>query len=109
MRGVRGSACSVWTVAARGRFWVVLWLLLFVLPTLVWVTARQTSALVAAAELNELRDQRSAMEARRAQLLQRVRKAESRGVLVPRAESLGLRTAADSEIVILEVPLRGGR
>ncbi len=104
----------MWTVAARGRgrgrgrFWVVLWLL-FVLPTLAWVIARQTSALVAAAELNELRDQRSAMEASRAELLQRVREAESRGVLVPRAEALGLRMAADSEIVILEVPLRDGR
>ncbi len=98
----------MWTVAASGRFWVVLWLL-FALPTLLWVIARQTSALVAARELNELRDQRSAMEARRAELLRRVREAESRGVLVPQAESLGLRMAADSEIVILQVPLRDGR
>ena len=78
--------------------------LLFVLAILVWVVARQTSAVVAAAELDSLRNQRSLLEAQRAQLLRRIRSAESRAVLIPHAESLGLRLPADSEIVILSAP-----
>jgi hypothetical protein len=83
--------------------WVTAWLL-FVLAILVWVVARQTSAVVAAAELDSLRNERSLLEARRAQLLRRIRSAESRAVLIPHAESLGLRLPADSEIVILSAP-----
>ena len=87
----------------RGRVWVALWLL-FVLAVLLWVVARQTSAVVAGAELDSLRNHRSLLEARRAELLRRIRQAESRAVLIPRAESLGLRLPADSEIVILSTP-----
>ena len=87
----------------RGRVWVTAWLL-FVLAILVWVVARQTSAVVAAAELDSLRNERSLLEAQRAQLLRRIRSAESRAVLIPHAESLGLRLPADSEIVILSAP-----
>jgi hypothetical protein len=95
-------------VQPRGRVWVTLWLV-FVLAILAWVVARQTSAVVNAGELDELRNQRSLLEARRAELLRRIREAESRAVLVPQAEALGLRLPADSEIVILPAPAPGER
>ena len=95
--------CS-WSVPApRGRLWIALWLG-FVLGVLAWVVARQTSAVVTAAELERLRNERSVLEGRRAELLRRLREAESRAVLVPRAESLGLRLPDDSSIVILQAP-----
>jgi hypothetical protein len=95
-------------VQPRGRVWVTLWLV-FVLAILAWVVARQTSAVVSAGELDDLRNERSLLEARRAELLRRIREGESRAVLVPRAESLGLRMPADSEIVILPAPISGER
>jgi hypothetical protein len=95
-------------VQPRGRVWVTLWLV-FVLAILAWVVARQTSAVVSAGELDEVRNRRSLLEARRAELLRRIREAESRAVLVPRAEALGLRLPADSEIVILPAPVPGER
>jgi hypothetical protein len=95
-------------VQPRGRVWVTLWLV-FVLAILAWVVARQTSAVVSSGELDALRNQRSLLEARRAELLRRIREAESRAVLVPRAEALGLRLPADSEIVILPAPTPGER
>ena len=85
----------------RGRHWVTLWLL-FVLGILAWVVARQTSSHLTARRLEELRTERSVHEALRADLIARIREAESRAVLIPRAESIGLREPADSEIVILE-------
>lgn len=88
---------------AKGRHWLALWLV-FLLAVLAWVVARQTSSLALARQLATVRTERSAAEAERAQLLQRIREAESRAVLVPRAEHLGLRLPADSEIVILRVP-----
>ncbi len=78
-----------------------LWLL-FVLAVLVWVTARQTSAHVTAGALEDRRNERSVVEAQKAQLMRRIRAAQSRAVLTPRAESLGLRVPADSEVVIVE-------
>lgn len=88
-------------MAIRGRLWVTLWLV-FVLAVLAWVVARQTAAHVRAARLNDVRTERSLADAQRAELLRRIREEESRAVLVPRAESLGLRFPNDSEIVILE-------
>lgn len=90
-------------MARRGRFWALLWLG-FVLVILAWVVTRQTSAVVAAAELNDLRTRRSTLEDQRAGLLRRIRRAESRAVLVPRAESLGLHLPGDSEMVRITVP-----
>lgn len=92
----------------RGRFWVALWLG-FALATLAWVVARQTSAVVTAGQLGELRERRGELEAREAELLARIRVARSREVLIPRAEALGLRLPADSEVVILQVPEPGKR
>jgi hypothetical protein len=81
---------------------VGLWLLFF-LGVLAWVVARQTSAYALATELTAARNQRSALEAQRAALVQRIRAAESRAVLIPRARNLGLRLPIDSEIQILIV------
>ena len=81
----------------------------FVLAVLAWVLARQTSAFIMAGELESLREERSMLEGNRAELLRRIRDAESRAVLVPRAESLGLRMPTDSEIVILQAPARRDR
>ncbi|HEX9690794.1 MAG TPA: hypothetical protein VGA22_01720 [Gemmatimonadales bacterium] len=89
--------------APRGRFWIGVWLV-FGLSVLLLVVARQTSGFVAVRHLDELRGERAALEAERAAFQQQVREAESRRVLVPRAESLGLRAPADSEIRILRVP-----
>ena len=90
-------------MAAKGRHWVGLWLLLL-LGMLAWVVARQTSSLAMAAQLTTLRNERSALEAERATLIQRIRAGESRSVLLARAKALGLRLPADSEIVILKLP-----
>jgi hypothetical protein len=87
----------------RGRVWVLGWLLFF-LAILVWVVARQTASVVAATELGELREERAQLEAQHAELLARIRTGKSRRVLIPRAEGLGLRLPADSEIIILQVP-----
>lgn len=95
-------------MATRGRWWLALWLV-FALGILTWVIARQTASVVLAAELAELRTERSAREAERAALQRRIREAGSRAVLVPRAERLGLRLPADSEIVILQLPEREER
>jgi hypothetical protein len=64
---------------------------------------RQTAAVVDAGRLDSLRVARSVLEARRTELIERVRNAESRQVLENRAAELGLRAAVDSEIVILTV------
>lgn len=90
-------------MATRGRYWLALWLV-FVLGVLSWVIARQNAALALAAELAERRSTRSAAEAERAALVRRIREAGSRGVLIPRAERLGLRLPADSQIIILQRP-----
>lgn len=95
-------------MAAKGRHWFVLWLV-FALGILAWVISRQTAAVVLAADLQVVRSERSAAEAEKAVLLRRIREATSRAVLVPRAESLGLRLPADSEIVILQEPARERR
>ena len=87
---------------------MAVWLASF-LGVLTWVVARQTASHVAATELREAQGQRSSLEAQRAYLLRRIRAAGSRAVLVPRAESLGLRLPADSEIIIVHVPIRKGR
>jgi hypothetical protein len=91
---------------ARGRHWLAFWLLFF-LGTLAWVVARQTASVVLASRLADAREQRSVLETRRAELIRRIRTAGSRTVLIPRAEALGLRLPADSEIIILQVPDSG--
>lgn len=88
----------------KGRHWVLLWLLIFLGGALV-VVARQTAAFRTAQRLRDLREERSALEARRADLERRIRVASSRQVLVPIAKrALGLHEPADSEFVLLVVP-----
>jgi hypothetical protein len=88
----------------KGRHWVLLWLLIFLACALV-VVARQTAALQTARRLAQLREQRSSLEARRAELERRIRLASSRQVLVPTAKrAFRLHEPADSEFVIFPVP-----
>ena len=68
------------------------------------VIARQTAALTAARELADLREARASLEGRRADLQRRVRAAQSRGVLVPKARKQGLRLPADTEIILIPTP-----
>lgn len=92
----------------RGRTWLGLWLVVF-LAVAIAVVARQRAALDIAADLNELREHRQALEAERAEYERRIRHASSRSVLVPRVESrLKLRLPSDSEYVTLQVPSPGG-
>jgi hypothetical protein len=62
-----------------------------------------------ATELRTLRNELSVLQAEKAALMRRIREAESRAVLIPRAESMGLRLPADSEIVILQGTMRERR
>jgi hypothetical protein len=94
-------------MAARGRHWLALWLV-FLLAILGWVVARQTASLALARQLSQLRTEHAAKADLRARLEQRIREAESRAVLIPRAERLGLRLPVDSEIIILQVPKAEG-
>ena len=83
---------------------MILWLLIFLGGALA-VVARQTAALRTARRLHDLREERSSLEARRAELERRIRIASSRQVLVPVAERLlGLHEPADSEFVVFVVP-----
>lgn len=90
-------------MAVKGRHWIAFWLVAL-LGALWLVIARQTAALNAARALTDLRDQRAALEGRRADLERRVRAAQSRAVLLPRAQSQGLRLPADTEIILLPAP-----
>ena len=89
----------------RGRHWIAFWLVAL-LAALWAVIARQTSALNSARALADLRDARASLEGRRADLDRRVRTAQSRAVLLPRARKLGLRLPADTEIILIPAPVR---
>ncbi|MGH7560134.1 MAG: hypothetical protein ACRENB_03845 [Gemmatimonadales bacterium] len=81
---------------------MLLWLLVF-LGTAVAVVSRQHDALVTARRLGEIRAERTTLEARRTELLARIKVASGRPVLVPRAERMGLRFPDDSEATVLEL------
>ncbi len=88
----------------KGRHWLMLWLLLFLL-VLLGITTRQTAGFRTARRLRDLQEERSALEARRGDLERRIRLASSRQVLVPIVErALGLHEPADSEFVLFAVP-----
>lgn len=92
----------------KGRHWLMLWLVIFVCVLLA-VATRQSAAFRTARRLGELREERTALEARRGELERRIRVASSRQVLVPIAErTLGLHQPSDSEFVLFVVPPRGG-
>ena len=88
----------------KGRHWVALWLLAFLLVALT-VVRRQNAALETTRELQQLRKTRAALEVSRSALVGDIHRARSRGVLVPLAQQkLGLRLPQDSEITILQDP-----
>ncbi len=91
----------------KGRHWIAVWLVAFLATT--WVVyARQTAAIRAARELTDLRSRRANLEGQRADLERRIRTAQSRAVLVPRAQArLGLHLPSDSEIILLPAPGSG--
>jgi hypothetical protein len=85
----------------KGRHWLMLWLVVFVCVLLA-IAARQGAGFRTARRLSELREERTALEARRAELERRIRVASSRQVLVPLAErTLGLHQPSDSELTLL--------
>ena len=91
----------------KGRHWMVLWLVIL-LCVLVAITTRQTAGFRTARRLRELREERLALEARRADLERRIRVASSRQVLVPQAQrALGLHEPSDSEFVLFVLPAVG--
>ncbi|HWB43071.1 MAG TPA: hypothetical protein VG500_17535 [Gemmatimonadales bacterium] len=81
----------------------MLWLIGFVCVLLA-IATRQRAGFHAARRLGELREERLALEARRADLERQIRVASSRQVLVPLAErTLGLHQPSDSEFTLLPV------
>lgn len=92
----------------KGRIWIAMWLA-FALVVLTWVVSRGTSGFKTAAELRNLRNERSVLQADKASLMRRIREAESRAVLIPRAAAMGLRLPVDSEVVILQTIMREER
>jgi hypothetical protein len=88
----------------KGRHWLMIWLLIFV-GVLVAITARQSAGFRTARRLRDLREQRTTLEARRADLERQIRVASSRQVLIPIAEQeLGLHLPSDSEFTLLVLP-----
>lgn len=88
----------------KGRQWLMIWLLVFLI-VLIAITTRQTEGFRTAARLRDLREERMALEARRGELVRRIRVASSRQVLVPIvARELGLHEPSDSEFVLFVVP-----
>lgn len=86
----------------RGRFWVILWLTVFLLAA-VAMQWRQTAAIATARRMGELREERLALEAEQAALERQIRLATSRKVLGARAEALGLHFPEDSEFIYLDL------
>jgi hypothetical protein len=88
----------------KGRHWLMVWLLIF-LGVLVAITARQSAGFRTARHLRDLREQRTTLEARRADLERQIRVGSSRQVLIPIAErELGLHLPSDSEFTLLVLP-----
>jgi hypothetical protein len=79
------------------------WLLVF-LGAAALIVIRQRGAILTATRLGELREERQALEASRAELLRAISRATSREVLVPRMERVGLHLPTDTE----NIPLRVG-
>jgi hypothetical protein len=82
----------------KGRHWLGLWLLVFLVVAGI-VVARQAAALAAATRLRALRADRLTLEASKAELERRIHAGSSLEVLAPRAARLGLRPAGDSAVL----------
>jgi hypothetical protein len=91
----------------KGRHWLMFWLVVL-LGVLLAVATRQSAGFRTARRLRDLREQRTTLEARRADLERRIRVASSRQVLIPLAEGeLGLHLPSDSEFTLLVLPPAG--
>ncbi len=86
----------------KGRHWIALWLLIF-LGAAALIVTRQRSAILSATRLGDLREQRQALEATRAELLRAISQATSREILVPRMQRLGLHLPSDTDNIPLRV------
>ncbi len=86
----------------KGRHWIALWLLVF-LGAAALIVTRQRFAIESATRLGDLREQRQALEATRAELIRAISRATSREVLVPRMQRIGLHLPTDTENVPLRV------
>jgi len=84
----------------KGRHWLMLWIIVFLVTTIV-VVARQASAYRVARRLHDLQEKQTTLESRRADLEHSIRDASSRRTLVPVAERLGLHQPSDSEYKLL--------
>jgi hypothetical protein len=88
----------------KGRHWVMLWLVLFLLVTGLVVT-RQTSGFQSAKRLNLLREEHRTLVARRAELERQIRSASSRQTLTEHGtQSLNLHMPSDSEFIDFVAP-----
>jgi len=88
----------------KGRHWVMLWLVLFLLVTGLVVT-RQTSGFQSAKRLNLLREEHRALVARRTELERQIRSASSRQTLTDHGvQSLNLHMPSDSEFIDFVTP-----
>jgi hypothetical protein len=88
----------------KGRHWLLLWLVVFV-GVLLAIATRQSAGFRTARLVGDLREERTALEARRAELERQIRLASSRQVLVPLVERrLGLHQPSDSEFTLLPLP-----
>lgn len=94
----------------KGRHWIMLWLVLFLVVTGLVVT-RQTSSLEAAKRLSVLREEHRALSARRAELDRQIRSASSRQSLTEHgSQSLDLHMPSDSEFIdFIAHPGQSGR
>lgn len=86
----------------RGRHWLFLWLLLFLVVAGAVVT-RQRKALEVAQRLRVLRDRSTELKGAKADLERQIRYATSRAVLVPKMEQAGLHQPSDLENITLPV------
>ena len=87
----------------RGRHWILLWLLAFLLVAGT-VIGRQTRSYALAAELARMRERRATLEAQRSALEREIETASSRAVIGRKAEALGLRAPTDDEYRLMELP-----
>jgi hypothetical protein len=87
---------------AKGRYWFVLWLGVFLLVATA-VIARQKAALETASRLRKLRETRGALEAAQAEFERRIRVASTAEALLPKVAKLGLGLPADTAATILVV------
>ena len=87
----------------RGRHWILLWLVAF-LVVAGTVIGRQSRSYALAADLARMRERRAALEARQSALERAIESASSRAVIGKKAAALGLRAATADEYRILQLP-----